>query len=310
LNLLRSPHRMRTILILASALTLASGQGCGGRAGGEPADRVSVVASFYPLSFVAERLGGQCVSVTNLTPAGTEPHDLELTPDAVGSIATADVVLYLGGGFQPAIEEAVRDAEGRTVDVLAAVAAVPAEGEEAEDGIAVDPHVWLDPARFSDIVTATADALEGIDLPASCGLAAATERLRSDLGALDEEFRTGLSGCDHDAIVTSHAAFGYLADAYGLRQEAIAGLEPEVEPTPIRMAEIVSLVRREGVTTIFTEELVSPDVAETLAAEAGVETAVLYTIEGLTQEDVASGDDYLSLMRENLDALRAALRCP
>jgi zinc transport system substrate-binding protein len=301
---------MRTILILVLVTAVSSAPACGGQAGGDPGDRVSVVASFYPLGFVAERLGGQCVTVTNLTPAGIEPHDLELTPDSVGSIATADVVLYLGGGFQPAIEEAVGDAEGRPVDVLAAVATVPAEGEEAAGGLSVDPHVWLDPARFADIVTATADALQGADLPASCGLAAATEDLRSDLGALDEEFRTGLEGCDHDAIVTSHAAFGYLADAYGLRQEAIAGLEPEVEPTPTRMAEIVSLVRREGVTTIFTEELVSPEVAETLAAEAGVETAVLFTIEGLTQEEVANGDDYLSLMRENLDALRAALRCP
>jgi zinc transport system substrate-binding protein len=301
---------MRTILILVLALVVAPVHGCGGQAGGDPGDRVSVVASFYPLSFVAERLGGECVSVTNLTPAGVEPHDLELTPDAVGSIATADVVLYLGGGFQPAIEEAAADAEGRVVDVLAAVPTVRAEGEEAEGGLAVDPHVWLDPTRFSDIVTATADALGSADLPGSCGMSAATEDLRSDLGVLDEEFRSGLDGCDRDAIVTSHAAFGYLADAYGLRQEAIAGLEPEVEPTSTRMAEIVSLVRREGVTTIFTEELVSPDVAETLATEAGVRTAVLFTIEGLTQEEATSGDDYFSLMRENLDALRAALRCP
>ena len=84
-------------------------------------DRTSVVASFYPLRFAAERLGGACVSVTDLTPPGVEPHDLELTPDAVESIATADVVLYLGGGFQPAIEDAIADAQGETVDLLAVV---------------------------------------------------------------------------------------------------------------------------------------------------------------------------------------------
>jgi zinc transport system substrate-binding protein len=300
---------MRTILILGLASVAALVPACNGRAVADQTGRVSVVASFYPLSFAAERIGGDCVSVTDLTPPGVEPHDLELTPDAVESIATADVVLYLGSGFQPAVEDAVGDAEGHAVDLLSVVTTVPAKGEQAAEGLDVDPHVWLDPSRFADIVSATADALEGAKIPDSCGAAAAAEHLRSDLAALDNDFRAGLSACQHDVIVTTHAAFGYLADAYGLHQEAIAGLAPDVEPSPKRLAELVSLVEREDVTTIFTEELVSPDVAETLAAEAGVKTKVLFTIEGLTQEEAASGKDYLSLMREDLDALRAALNC-
>lgn len=284
-------------------------QACAGEAANDSDGRTSVVVSFYPLAFAAERIGGDCVNVANLTPTGVEPHDLELTPDAVEAIATADVVLYFGGGFQPAIEDAVQDAEGRTVDVLRMVPTLPAEGEEAEEGLAVDPHVWLDPSLFGDIVAATADALEGTGIPDSCDISGSAAALDSELMGLDAAFREGLSACDRDVFVTTHAAFGYLAAAYGLRQEAIAGLEPQVEPSARRLAELKAFVEREGISTIFTEELVSPDVAQTLAEEADVDTAVLFTIEGLTDEEVVGGDDYLSLMRENLDALRIALGC-
>lgn len=297
---------MRTILSLSlGALICVS---CSGRAARDD-DLTSVVASFYPLRFVAERLGGACVSVTDLTPPGVEPHDLELTPDAVESIATADVVLYLGGGFQPAIEDAIDDAQGETVDLLGVVPTEPAEGEEAEEGLTVDPHVWLDPGRFEEIVTATAAALERTGGTGSCEVPRAAEELRTELGELDEDFRSTLEGCDRDVLVTNHAAFGYLASAYGLRQEAIAGVEPEGEPSAKRLADVEELLEREGVTTILTEELVSPDVAETLAAEAGVDTAVLFTIEGLTDVEAVAGEDYLSLMQDNLETLRVALGC-
>jgi zinc transport system substrate-binding protein len=298
---------LRTILIPV----LVAGVAAAGCQEGPEADggRISVVASFYPLQFVAERLGGDCVSVTNLTPPGVEPHDLELSPDAVESIVTADLVLYLGGGFQPAVEEALPDAEGEPVDGLAVVETEPAEGEAVDEGLTVDPHIWLDPTRFAEIVGAAAAGLEAAGVAASCDVPAAADALRADLADLDEEFRIGLRGCDRDLIVTNHAAFGYLASAYGLRQEAIAGLEPDVEPSAKRIADLKDLVEREGVTTILTEELVSPDVAQTLAAETGANTAVLFTIEGLSDEEVAAGEDYRSLMQRNLETLRVALGC-
>jgi zinc transport system substrate-binding protein len=299
---------LRTILIPV----LVAGVVAAGCQEGPEADggRISVVASFYPLQFVAERLGGDCVAVTNLTPPGVEPHDLELSPDAVESIVTADLVLYLGGGFQPAVEEALPDAEGGLVDGLAVVETGPAEGEAADEGLTVDPHIWLDPTRFAEIVGGAAAGLEAAGVAASCDVPAAADALRADLADLDEEFRTGLLGCDRDLLVTNHAAFGYLASAYGLRQEAIAGLEPDVEPSAKRIADLKDLVEREGVTTILTEELVSPNVAQTLAAETGAHTAVLFTIEGLSDEEVAAGEDYRSLMQKNLETLRVALGCP
>ena len=283
---------------------------CSDRVDDDPGDRISVVASFYPLRFAADRIGGDCVDVTNLTPPGVEPHDLELTPDAVESIATADVVLYLGGGFQPAIEDAIQDSQGEVVDLLDAVATTPAEGEEAEEGLLVDPHVWLDPGRFEEIVQATADAFERTGKVGACDVSGAAGELRSELAGLDAEFRSALDGCERDVLVTNHAAFGYLASAYGLRQEAIAGLEPEGEPSAKRLAEVKELVEREGVTTIFTEDARLARGRRDPRREAGVETAVLFPIEGLTDVEAAAGDDYLSLMRDNLETLRVALGCP
>jgi zinc transport system substrate-binding protein len=300
---------MRTILTLVIAsLVLGAGPACSSN-GPDDDGRISVVTSFYPLAFAAERIGGRCVAVHNLTPPGVEPHDLELTPDGVEAIATADVVLYLGGGFQPSIEDAVGEAEGHVVDVLRAVSTAPAEAEEVQEGLTVDPHVWLDPGRFALMADRIGRSLEDADAPAGCDVQDRTRKLVQDLSELDDAFRDGLADCEDRVIVTNHAAFGYLAAAYGLRQESIAGLEPEVEPSAKRIAELKELVQREGVTTIFTEELVSPEVADTLAEEAGVDTTVLFTIEGLTAEESAAGENYVSLMQEDLDALRAALRC-
>jgi zinc transport system substrate-binding protein len=271
---------------------------------------VSVVASFYPLAEAASRVGGKLVSVQNLTPPGVEPHDLELAPDDIEAIATADVIVYLGGGFQPAVEDALAEAEDAvTVDALTAVGTSPAPASEVDEGLTVDPHVWLDPARYEEIVQAVAYSLAKADPQNEATYVANAEEYVAQIAALDDEFQTGLSDCQRTTIVTSHEAFGYLADAYGLTQVGILGLSPEAEPDPRRLAELRDLVEREGVTTIFSEELVSPKVAETLANEAGVEVAVLNPIESLTDDQVQAGEDYLSLMRENLDTLKKALDC-
>ncbi len=298
----------RAALVAASLASLLAACGASGSAAED--GRMSVVASFYPLAEAASKVGGDLVSVQNLTPPGVEPHDLELAPDDIEAIANGDVIVYLGGGFQPAVEDALAEAEHAvTVDALNAVATNAAPASEAEEGLTVDPHVWLDPARYEEIVRAGADALAKADPANEATYAANAQAYVAQIAALDEEFRTGLSDCERTTIVTSHEAFGYLADAYGLTQVGILGLSPEAEPDPRRLAELRDLVEREGVTTIFAEELVSPKVAETLASEAGVQVAVLNPIESLTDAQEKAGEDYLSLMRENLDTLRKALDC-
>ena len=305
-------RRPASAVLVAVALVSVACASSGGSAEGE---RLLVVASFYPVAQAAERVGGELVTVQNLTPPGVEPHDLELAPDDLEAIVTADVVLYLGGGFQPAIEEAVADAEGATVDVLDAAGSLlpPEEGDEREadggEAPTADPHVWLDPGRYANIVDSVAEALAAADPSQAQAFRSSAEAFDSELAALDDEFSEGLASCGSRTMVVNHAAFGYLADAYDLEQHAISGVAPEAEVDPARLAELRDLVEEEGITTIFTEELASPDVAQTLAEEAGVTTEVLSPLEGLTEEELAAGEDYLSVMRENLEKLRAALGC-
>jgi zinc transport system substrate-binding protein len=301
--------RMRLILILGLCTLLAgAGTACSNRGNASDGGKIQVVASFYPLAEAARQVGGDLVSVTNLTAPGVEPHDLELTPNQVESIATADLVVYLGGGFQPGVQDAIGEAGGAVLDALKGVeTTAPPSGSEAS--LTVDPHVWLDPERYARIVDEVRSALADIDSTHADAFAAGATAYEDQLHTLDTDFRTGLANCQRTTIVTNHAAFGYLAAAYGLTQVGISGLDPEAEVDPRRIAEIRDLVQSQGITTIFTEDLVSPKVAETLANEAGVGTAVLHTLEGLTDSEVAAGADYLSQMRENLATLRTALAC-
>jgi zinc transport system substrate-binding protein len=282
--------------------------GCRGQEAGADGP-VHVVASFYPLAYAAQRVGGSLVQVTDLTPPGAEPHDLELTPDQLRSIATADVVLYLGGGFQPAVSDALGDATGRAIDVSNGLRSLPVPAGETEPSLSADPHVWLDPTIYSRIVGRIEVALADIDPQGRSRFASNARAFEDELARLDEAYREGLAHCARHEIVTSHAAFGYLAARYGLTQEAISGLTPDAEPTPRRLDDLRTLVEREGVTTIFTEELVSPKVAETLAHETGATTEVLSPLETLTPSETAAGQDYGSVMRDNLAKLQVALGC-
>jgi zinc transport system substrate-binding protein len=269
----------------------------------------SVVASFYPLAEAAEQVGGANVSVTNLTAPGVEPHDLELTPDQIEAITTADLVLYLGGGFQPAVEDAIGDAQGTVVDLSEGLRDLPVPDTETSPGLTSDPHVWLDPVAYRQVVGRVESALADVDPSGAAAFAANAAALSARLTLLDREYRSGLASCDRTVIVTSHAAFGYLAQRYGLQQEPITGLSPEAEPDPQRLADLKTLVEQTGVTTVFTEDLVSPKVAETLASETGISTAVLNPLESITPDQLAAGQDYVSIMEENLDTLREALGC-
>jgi zinc transport system substrate-binding protein len=304
--------------LLAVLLTLAVGAGCAGRAAvnGFTGGKLNVVTAFYPLQFLSERIGGDTVTVTNLTKPGAEPHDVELNPRQVGSIADAGVVVYLRG-FQPAVDDAVaQEAKHRAFDVAQVVPLLPladgtdgrpepgADRPETTDG-GMDPHVWLDPVRFATIADRLGRRLGQADPAHAADYTARAAQVRAQLDTLDRQMATGLRQCTRHEIVTSHSAFNYLASRYGLTQIGITGISPEAEPSPRRMGRIAAQARATGTTTIFFETLVSPKVAETVAREIGAQTAVLDPLEGLTKP----GADYFSVMRDNLGALRSALGC-
>ena len=281
---------------------------------------MTVVAALYPAAFLAEEIGGERTQVMDLTPAGAEPHDLEMTAGQVREIAEADLLVYAGEGFQPAVQDAASDLpiEAR-FDILGGSASpLPAaeddhheEDEHADEHedehggeSTVDPHIWLDPARLALIAEDLTDRLIAIDPDGAETYRDNAAALVAELADLDARFERGLKDCERREIVVSHSAFGYLASRYDLEEVAFAGLDPEAEPSPARLAEVTEFAREHGVTTVFYEELTSPAAAETLAGELGLETSVLSPLESRPEQG-----DYVGAMTTNLDNLRAALDC-
>lgn len=320
------PATLTGTLLAASALSGCAALSDDGGGSGS-GDGLQVVAAFYPLQYVAQQVAGDRAEVANLTRPGGEPHDLEIAPADTAKIVDADVVV-VESGFQPAVDDAVeQNSTGEVVDAAEVVELLPAgeehagesaeehaehaeeEGhseEEGHDHGDVDPHFWQDPERMARLADAVADRLAEADPDHAEEYAANAERLRGELTDLDTAYAEGLADCERSTVVVSHDAFGYL-EKYGLTMEPIAGLSPGAEPTPADLARLQDLIGSDGITTVFSERLVSPRLSESLARDSGVETAVLDPIEGLS--DQTADQDYLSLMRSNLAALQKADGC-
>jgi zinc transport system substrate-binding protein len=292
--------------LLAAALVLS---GCGSGAfgaqnkgGRDGAGRLEVVASFYPLQFAAAQIGGSHVKVTSLTKPGAEPHDLELTPQDVGTVSKASLVVY-EKGLQGAVDQVVGTQGGdRGLDV------VPAANLNLRvAGGTADPHFWLDPQRYSSVGKLIAARLSSVDPANKADYEQNAKVFDSNLAKLSEEFTTGLATCKRKDIVTSHSAFSYLAQRFGMKQIAINGISPDQEPKASELAAVSTYARANGVTTIYAETLVNPAIAQTVARESGATMATLDPIEGLTK--ASAGKDYFGVMRSNLTALRAGQGC-
>ena len=290
---------------------------------------LTVMASFYPLQYLAEKIGGEHVTVTSLTPAGAEPHDLELSPKTVDALSSADAVIYLAG-FQSAVDEAIEQQAPKTViDVSPAVQLVEAgvdanhPSEEEDEGtdeaqsseadghedhhhdMSADPHFWLDPVRMANAATLVGDKLAEAN-PANAEMYKTNAKaLKDELTSLGNDLVSKTSTCQIKTFVTAHTAFGYLADRTGLTQVGISGLDPDSSPSPARLAEISQIAKDQGVTTIFTEALIDPKIAQTLADDLGITTAVLDPIESQTDPS----KDYSGVMNDNINALTKALNC-
>jgi zinc transport system substrate-binding protein len=287
---------MRALLALCCAFAVVAGACATGRTDPRP----TVVVGFYPLAEATQRIAGDRVRVVNLTPPGAEPHDLELTTTQASEVLEADLVLLLGRGFQPAVERFAKGGtHGETIELLRRL---PISRDN-------DPHIWLDPVLMKAIASEVTIALDRIDRASAARFERRASAYERALERLNRRYDRGLASCRRRVIVTAHAAFGYLARRYRLEQHAITGVSPEAEPDPATLSRLAALVRRDGVTTIFTETLVSSRVAHTLAREAHVKTAVLDPIEGLTADERKAGDDYVKIMDRNLAVLRKALDC-
>lgn len=338
-------HAPRALAATSAVLLALGAAACSDKPADADPERVEVVAAFYPLQFLTQQIGGDAVTVSNLVKPGAEPHDVELSPSQVGEVAGAELIVYLKG-FQPQVDEAVQqNAADRAFDVttveplLAATAdghdhghegegeaghedehghegeagpedeggaETPTDPDHAAEAGSKDPHLWLDPTRLATVGDQLADRLAQADPAHAADYTARASDLRGQLEQLDAAYTAGLETCQRREIVVSHTAFGYLTTRYQLEQIGVTGLSPEHEPSPQRLAEVIEEAKEHQATTIFFETLVSPKVAETIAAQVGAETAVLDPLEGLAADN---NGDYFSVMRANLAALRTALDC-
>lgn len=324
---------------VALGLTALSACSTSDAADGGDGGKLKVTASFYPMQFLAERIGGEHVAVTSLTKPGVEPHDLELTPRQIGSISESDYVLYLKG-IQPAVDDAIKQSGVKNTVDAATLTTLENhgsevgghdhghegeehadehghEGEEAheehsegdghnhgEEGGA-DPHIWLDPVKYAEVAKGVGKSLEKADPDHAADYEKNTETLVAELDKLNTAYESGLKNTATKTFITTHSAFGYLAERYGLTQQGIAGIDPEAEPSPARIQEIHTIAEKEKATTVFFETLASDRTAKTLAKDTGLKTGVLDPLEGIT--DKSRGADYIEVMESNLTALQKAL---
>jgi len=282
--------------------------------------KLSIAASFYPIEEIVRSVAGDSVVVFGLTPPGEGAHDLELTASQVTRLETADIVFYIGDGFQPGVEKVLSSLPSTTkkVDLLQELTVVDVipqlEGTEGEtDGEVLasgkDPHVWLDPANMATMTRTVASVLSSVQGLDSEMIAAAADAYVTELETLGAEFDAGLATCESRVLVTSHRAFEYLAQRTNLQQVAIAGVNPEEEPSAKSLEAIAEFAIANNVSTIFFETLLPPDLANIIANEIGATTDLLDPIEGFSQEDLDEGSSYVVAQRSNLERLRKGLKC-
>ncbi|MEZ3179852.1 metal ABC transporter substrate-binding protein [Streptomyces pimonensis] len=326
----RRHHISTAALAAATALGLGTLTACSSdSAAAGDTDKFDVVASFYPMAFLAEQIGGEHVNVTSLTEPGQEPHDLEISARQTAQLEESDAALYLKG-LQPSVDEAIGQSPIATKIDAATLTTLEEHGTEAggheeehaeeehahehaeeehahehEHEGGKDPHVWLDPVKYAEVAEGVGKAFEKADPDHAADYKKNTEVLVGRLNDLDKKFETGLADRKNSVFITTHSAFGYLAERYGLTEEAISGLDPESEPSGARVKELQETAKADGVTTVFYETLVSDKTAKTLAGDTGLKTDVLDPLEGIT--DASRGDDYFQVMEANLKALRTAL---
>lgn len=280
-----------------------------GRAPDASSSRPQVVASFYPLYFFASQIAGDKADVSNVTPAGAEPHDYEPTAQDIAKIESSNLLVLNGGGLEAWADNVKENIDHKKTAIVIAGESLTTQ-EVVEEGEKItDPHVWLSPVLAIQMVNKIEAGLVQADPSNASYYESNARTLKSKLGALDTEYKYGLATCKEKNIITSHAAFGYLATTYNLNQVSITGVSPDAEPSPQELAQVAKFARDNHVKYIFFESLVSPKLSQTIATEVGAQTLVLNPLEGLTGDEITSGKDYFSEMRNNLTNLKTALQC-
>ena len=304
---MQQTHQTRTIVILSLILifSIAGMFACSTQSGAS--GKVAVVTTFYPLGYFAEQVGGDRVAVTDLVQPGVEPHDFDPTPLAVRAIVSAKVFVYNGAGLEGWAQKVLDSEKPKGVVVMASQGLDLMNDEE--DPTAQNPHVWLDPVLAQQQVKNIRDGLIKADAEGKATYEANATKLLNKLEALDQQITAGLKTCQTRTFVVSHDATAYFSKRYGLQSLSITGLSPDAEPDPKTLSELSKTMREKKLKYVFTETLVSPALAQTLAKEAGAQRLTFNPVEGLTKDEITAGKDYISVMKDNLKNLRTGLGC-
>ncbi|GLI38529.1 metal ABC transporter substrate-binding protein [Geobacter hydrogenophilus] len=316
-------RRIAMMVLMLVLATIASGCRKTEELGTGRSGKLRVVATIFPVYDFARAVAGDKAEVTLLLPPGMEPHSFEPQPADIVRVSRADLFIYTNRYMEPWAGEIVKGAGGGKLTVVDASRGAKflkvGEGEDRDShgagghnhgGEGMDPHLWLDFTNAQLMVDTIAAALAERDPTNRAVYLANAAAYRAKLADLDERYRKGLATCATRTILHGgHYAFGYLANRYGLRYLSAYAVSADAEPTPARLAKLVKQVRAEGLKYIFTEELLDPRTAETIARETGASILMLHGAHTVSKADLDKGTSFISLMEKNLANLREGLQC-
>lgn len=307
---------MALLVVAITAVTAcSSGTDNDGIASG-PADTLNVITTIYPVTYFAERVGGESATVRSLAKPGVEAHDFEPSPRDIIDLRNADVFIYTSPAFEVWVEDALDTVGGDNLRVVATadLSGLEIQGDhghedEENHGDGIDPHVWLNPLEAIGQVRTIQAAFSEVDAAGTELYAANADALVAELQALDTDIAAALNSCALDHMVVSHEAYGHLAERYNIEQIGLADLSAEFETTPRRIADIIEQIQELGISYILQEPILSDDLAQTVSDETGAEILPMHPIESLTPAELDAGDTYFTVMRRNLESLKTALEC-
>lgn len=305
-------------LLIASLAILFIMVGCGNQEATKDSTKLQIVTSFYPMYDFTQNVAGDNAEVSVLMKAGTEPHDYEPSAKDIAKIADSDVFVYNSKEMETWVSSVLTNIDTKKTVVVDASQGIDLlEGNHSDDETdaeheghshAHDPHIWLDPVLAQKQVDTIKEGIIKADTKNKETYEKNALAYKEKLAALNEKFEMGLKNAENRTFVTQHAAFAYLANRYDLEQVAIAGLSPDQEPSPAKLAELNDFIKENNIKIIYFAETASPKIAKTVANETGAKLEVLSPIEGITQEEQEKGVDYIKVMEKNLEALEKAIK--
>lgn len=306
---------MKKNILMISFVLMMLLTGCANEPPAKDDGKIQVYTTVYPLQYFTERIAGDIVNVQSMYPPGSDEHTFEPTQKDMMALADADLFFYIGLGLEGFVENAEKTLKNEHVQLIATADAITEDmlmhdEEEAHDGHDhgdMDPHVWMSPVLSDALAYSIKESLINISPENKALFEANFEALRDDLLALDRQFIDMASATEKQTFFVSHAAFGYIADTYGLEQIAVAGLNSQSEPSQKELANLVAYAKDENIQYVLFEQNVSSKLTEIIQKEIGAKSLTLHNLGVLTTEDLNNNEDYFSLMEANLNTLKQAL---